>query len=69
MLCDDLVTGGAPAGGCDTADRVRHGSPSGEGWRTAPAQEDESGPVRGPRATCRDSPHPAGERSWASERC
>ena len=25
---------------CDTADRARHGSPSGEGWRTAPAQED-----------------------------
>jgi hypothetical protein len=27
MLCDDLVAGGAPASGCDTADRVRHGCP------------------------------------------
>jgi hypothetical protein len=26
---------------CDTADRARHGSPSGEEWRTAPASTTE----------------------------
>jgi hypothetical protein len=51
MLCDDLVAGGAPASGCDTADWVRHGSPPAKDGGPPPRKRTRGAArLRGPRA-------------------